>query len=603
MALPLGASGSDLSPESSGSRTSGLIWLLTLAAGAAALTFAATAWLAQGRPGDWTGWLDFGVRTLKVLLLSDIYYDVEARPGSEWLFVVARSAGVVFSVLVALRIALLAAKSRLAVWWLGFRSRHDVVLGGTQAADEYITLMGRREVTHVTGEESKGGRVARQRRAGPLEKQLDRAKAGRARRVIVSESTDAETWNTAQTAARVCSKTPVLAFIKDSWIQDQLTRDSLDASLWTFSYAGGAARQVMLAHPPYLLARRYGFPAQHIVIVGFGAVGQALAREFLVTSVSNSPAKMMITAVDEDMDTLRKDFEARHPGIEGVVDIDYIKGDIRADGQDLVTKLTQRIGASGACAVYVALKDTDVSLSVATALPSRAIRLSLLRCPIFVCAHHGAGRPAVRQGAGNVGRTTSQGPVSPGNLLEDLKIVSFGAWRDAFDGAGLFEPELDQQAKAFHNAYLRNFAAKPGDADNPAAQQWSQLRDDFRIANRRAAAHARAKLDAAGFDLDAWLTGRTGGWNTHDLPPASDVFRLDDPAQLDVLADLEHRRWVLDRVLNGWRHGPTRDNLAKVHPDILPTNQLPEGSIDKDRSNIRVTAGILQEIVKSAKSK
>jgi len=65
------------------------------------------------------------------------------------------------------------------------------------------------------------------------------------------------------------------------------------------SYANGVARQLMLAHPPYLLAaRRYKAPAQHILIFGFGAVGQALAKEFLITSVSNNPRPMMITAID-----------------------------------------------------------------------------------------------------------------------------------------------------------------------------------------------------------------------------------------------------------------------------------------------------------------
>jgi voltage-gated potassium channel Kch len=488
---------------------------------------------------------------------------------------------------------------------VGFRRNHEVVLGNAQAAAEYAPLISHRRVTHVmAGADTTGGRVALLRREGTLKSQLHRAAAGRAHRIVVAETSDAETWNTAQAAARLCPHVDVLAYIGDSWMQDRLSRASPEARLRTFSYAGGVARQVMLAHPPYLMARRYGASAQHIVVVGFGPVGQAIAREFLVTSVSTSPVGMMVTAIDAEIEPLRRDFEGRHPGLGELADLAFLAGDIRTDDPALMASLRKRVEVAEPCAVYVAVGESDLPLSVAIALRDRAERMGLFQAPIFICAHHGAGLPLMRQGSGLVGQSVEAASVAPGGMLEDLRLVSFGTWQDAFDGCGLFEPHLDQQARIFHEAYCKLMReTEPDRPPRPSEVPWDRLDDEYRVANRRTAAHARARIDAVGFDLETWLASKPGGWMTHDLPPAADEFDLDDPVEMDALAELEHRRWVLDRVLNGWRYGPARDNRLKTHPDIKPGRELDEAARQKDRNNIIQTATILRDIVKKAGKK
>ena len=414
-ALPQVASGSDAQPRAQASSSPGsrLFWVLTAVTGLVAVSLAARAWILTLGPAAPMQWLDVGVRTAKVLLLSDIYYDnVYVRGAQHDLFEWARFLGVVFSLLAGGRLLLFTAGSHLAGFVVGFRSNHEVVLGNAQAATEYVPLITHRRVTHVmAGTDNTGGRVALLRREGSLKHQLKRAAASRAHRIVVAETSDAETWNTAQAAARLCPHVDVLAYIGDSWMQDRLSRASPEARLRTFSYAGGVARQVMLAYPPYLMARRYGAGAQHIVVVGFGPVGQALAREFLVTSVSASPVQMMVTAIDTEIDVLRRDFEGRHPGLGELADLAFVAGDIRTDDPALIDALRKRAGRGEPCAVYVAVGEADLPLSVAIALRDRAERMSLFRAPIFICAHHGAGLPVVRQGAGLVGQRADASSV------------------------------------------------------------------------------------------------------------------------------------------------------------------------------------------------
>ncbi|HEY7798282.1 MAG TPA: RyR domain-containing protein, partial [Hyphomonadaceae bacterium] len=71
--------------------------------------------------------------------------------------------------------------------------------------------------------------------------------------------------------------------------------------------------------------------------------------------------------------------------------------------------------------------------------------------------------------------------------------------------------------------------------------------------------------------------------------------------KLDTLGALEHRRWMLDRLLNGWRYGPVRDDRARIHPDLKPGRELDEAAKEKDRANVRKAAEIVRSVVKKKK--
>ena len=79
------------------------------------------------------------------------------------------------------------------------------------------------------------------------------------------------------------------------------------------------------------------------------------------------------------------------------------------------------------------------------------------------------------------------------------------------------------------------------------------------------------------------------------LPGAADtVSDLYGPI-LDQLSELEHQRWMLDKLANGWSLGKLDTQLRK-HPDMIPYDQLDESVKDYIRVSVRNIPAYLKEI-------
>jgi hypothetical protein len=52
----------------------------------------------------------------------------------------------------------------------------------------------------------------------------------------------------------------------------------------------------------------------------------------------------------------------------------------------------------------------------------------------------------------------------------------------------------------------------------------------------------------------------------------------------ELLAQNTHENWARQRIADGWRHGPQRDDAKKEHPSLVPYEQLPESEKDYDRT-------------------
>jgi ryanodine receptor 2 len=70
----------------------------------------------------------------------------------------------------------------------------------------------------------------------------------------------------------------------------------------------------------------------------------------------------------------------------------------------------------------------------------------------------------------------------------------------------------------------------------------------------------------------------------HPIDTSNVVLPADLVALTERLARNAHDVWAAKRLSEGWTYGPSRDDAAKKHPDLVPYGDLPEGEKDYDRA-------------------
>ena len=64
-------------------------------------------------------------------------------------------------------------------------------------------------------------------------------------------------------------------------------------------------------------------------------------------------------------------------------------------------------------------------------------------------------------------------------------------------------------------------------------------------------------------------------------------FVIDKNSEIfEILAETEHNRWIGHMILSGWKPGKERDDINKIHPDLIHYNKLSLEDQKKDYDTI-----------------
>jgi uncharacterized membrane protein len=138
----------------------------------------------------------------------------------------------------------------------------------------------------------------------------------------------------------------------------------------------------------------------------------------------------------------------------------------------------------------------------------------------------------------------------------------------------------ERLAQAIHRAY-RQAAAGRGEAPGRSSlQAWEELPDELKESNRAQARQVGEKLAVIGcFMVPAFDPALT--------------FEFDDE-EVQLLARLEHERWMGERMALGYAHGPARQ--GRMHPDLVPWEELPDEARAKDVAAVQGIPALLDSV-------
>ena len=143
-----------------------------------------------------------------------------------------------------------------------------------------------------------------------------------------------------------------------------------------------------------------------------------------------------------------------------------------------------------------------------------------------------------------------------------------------------YEPALlEKMAKEFHARYR---ADNLGEIKPDTLKPWEDLLETYQTATREQAVYAIRILEAAGF----------GVRKAKGKPKVLTDFTS---KEVEQMAELEHGRWNIERLRDGWRPGPRADE-KKIHDCLVAWSALsdgPEGVKRHDRNSVSAFPEIL----------
>jgi hypothetical protein len=422
---------------------------------------------------------------------------------------------------------------------------------------------------------------------------------------------------------------------------DVLRHETPGVDVQVFNVHDNAARGLLL-DPARGLARRFA-PAEdevaHYFIFGFGATAQTLAMHMARLAHFRNRKRLRLSvfgAFSEggaEEDALHR-FRDRHPGfspgpgfelealiegrsraddwqsrdfrpgasawrieeptaVEYAVNAEFIDLPGEVDAPELIDSLARRLRPAGGPPVRAGIvlchdddrRNFELALRLRAALAQLPDASAPARpVPLFAFLPNERGLSSLLERAGAEERF----PVFPFGQLESsssygqvvrpvtkalagLIYRAYRAIEESRDDAGQASVEVAQDVTAVD-----------GSVDPTALH--AELPALFRSSNEDAAAHADVKLDTIGYRRRPARPG--------EVPPPV----RPTPAEVELLAQIEHNRWMAERLVAGWRYGD-RDDAKKRRPAFKAWADLTDAhERAKDVSQIRALVSALNAI-------
>jgi RyR domain len=335
-----------------------------------------------------------------------------------------------------------------------------------------------------------------------------------------------------------------------------------------------AARQVLRQFPlDFQPIHQDDETTVHLVIVGFGPMGQDLALHAgRIGHFANGVPKdrrIRITVVDGDAKTKVDEFRTRHPKVDKVYDFLVPEADPTAptflttlDDLSRESRERKELLTYAICFEKESMANDRENLQIGIDLsrltkdrPVQTLIYQSTRCGFAALFPAEAGGPAL-----------------------NTRLHAFGMIEEIYSWDVLLHESEDQVARAVHEVY-----AEYRRREKVIVDTWDVLPDGFKESNRHAADHIPVKLRALGY---------------HDAPLQPGRSRIEDFSDEDVhlLAQMEHRRWCAERWLAGWEHGPETIRAKKISKDLVEWGDLTPEEQKKDYEQIHAIPEVLHGV-------
>jgi hypothetical protein len=400
---------------------------------------------------------------------------------------------------------------------------------------------------------------------------LARARVRHARYFFALSPSDSANLDAANDASALleCPGAPPLAWRGYVHVEHRTMRDVYRAGpaqgfaaqtgrLNIFSASDLTARSALAAHPLELRPDQSVAPMTTLTLVGFDHLAESLLMHAARIAHYRSGIRLRVRIVDHHQSRSHS-LSARHPNLTEVVDLEIVELHLHDPRFVAVCLEGLPQGTDAMNTVCVCLPDEPSNLDIAFGLLRSPTNM-----PLRVLM-----RPSHYR---RVGKDLS------GHAAATREFALLAGAAEIWTWEMVVDEDLDVMARAAHHDYVEMRRKRPRDKqDDPkdlGLLDWEFLAEDLRDSNRQQADHLWVKLQAIG------ITKRK-------LNPAEIQNIEFTVEEVDVLARMEHARWIAERRLAGWRYAAGKDVANRLNPYLVPFDDLPPEIKEYDREIVR----------------
>ncbi len=288
----------------------------------------------------------------------------------------------------------------------------------------------------------------------------------------------------------------------------------------------------------------------HIIIVGFGEMGQEMYLMFIKLFEFLGSKNLSFSIFDIHATKQMSLFRKRYPDLESLSTFET--KDIDINEIDFLEELSASIHDTDDQEKNLIFFCIDSDNSGVSAALSILPLLKNENIPIFVQTYSDTGLGTILRSKDVFHFTNNP-------------IIPFGIIKEICNKKILVNPMIDEVAKKFHDHYINHQKSSNNDSDsNPFLVEWDFLPEERKDSYRQKVRMLEIFLNGFGYKI---------------IPKSdtkSQVIRFTDE-ESQLLAKIEHSRWLADRILAGWRfeEGSRKNNL-KTNPLLVEWPKLPE---------------------------
>ncbi|MBC8184320.1 NAD-binding protein [candidate division KSB1 bacterium] len=302
----------------------------------------------------------------------------------------------------------------------------------------------------------------------------------------------------------------------------------------------------------------------NLVLFGFGKMGTHIALQTARIAHYANGKKPRITIIDKNMDEKKELFLNNYPRFEKVCDVTYYNKNI--ESLDILSELSDWAKDNNQC-ITIAICLGNDWLNFSNALKIQG-KLNTFDIPILVRMANDSTLPNLFEKDNGIGR----------------QVHAFGKTSEVSTTEILLSEKLNILAKAIHEDFVKKQLFIGASPNRPGLQPWNILHPDFKDSSLQQADHIPAKL-------------RSIKCYTRDKKiEETDKMVVDEftTAEIEIMAKMEHIRWVSERLIDGWTQGEY-DAENRVNPHLIGWNKLTDEVKDFDRDAVREIPRLLKK--------